>query len=140
MLKETVPGLVGSSVDGVVQSTLSSIGTDDRIAGAGQHRLLIRPDTFHVSVLFQPTLSFLARVGEILPGDIAKSAESSSAFLDQFVLKVYLPQLEDKVTVLFLEAASSLDAFQEDPESRRLSSQPLIKVRSHTLFPLTSVI
>jgi len=139
VLKETVPGLVGSSVDGVTQSTILSIGAEDRIAAAGQHRLLIRPDAFHVSVLFQPTLSFLARVTEILPGDVAKSAESSSVFLDQFVLKVYLPQLEDKVTVLFLDAASNLDSFQEDPESKRLSPQPLIKASTRLMALINSL-
>ncbi|KDQ19891.1 hypothetical protein BOTBODRAFT_142567 [Botryobasidium botryosum FD-172 SS1] len=139
VLKETVPGLVGSSADGVAQTTLLSIGTEDRIAAAGQHRLLIRPDAFHVGLLFQPTLSFLARVTEILPGDIAKSAETSSAFLDQFVLKVYLPQLEDKVTVLFLDAASSLDSFQEDPESKRLSPQPLIKASTRLMALINSL-
>ena len=65
VLRETVPGLVQGSGDGIIQSTLSSSGTDERLLGVGHHRLLIQPDAFHVGVLFQPTLAFLERVADV---------------------------------------------------------------------------
>jgi exocyst complex component 4 len=106
VLKDTVPGLVTGSADGGVQATLSVVGTDDRMIGPGQHhRLLVRPDASHVSVLFHPTLVFLQRVAEVLPSGL-DSAQQSGAVMDDFVLKVYLPQLEDKVTALFLNAVN----------------------------------
>lgn len=140
-----MPGLVQGSAENAVQATLSSVGTDDRLLGAGQHhRLLIRPDAFHVTVLFQPTLCFLERVVDVLPSG-TDSARASSAILDEFVLKVYLPQLEEKVSLLFHQAvsgrasyfsqclsfahpASGPEAFQPDPSSTQLSPQPLVKV------------
>jgi exocyst complex component 4 len=87
---------------------LTSVGADNQFSGVVQrHRLLVRPDAFNVSVLFQPTLAFLSRVSEILPAGI-ESARSSSAVLDEFVLKVYLPQLEEKVSLLFHKAVTGM--------------------------------
>ena len=106
VLRDTMPGLVQSSSENAVQSALSSLGSDERILGAGQHhRLLIKPDAFHVSVLFQPTLAYLGRVANVLP-DGLESARSASEVLDDFVLKVYLPQLEEKISLLFHQAVS----------------------------------
>lgn len=107
VLRDTMPGLVQNSADSAVQATLLTVGTDDRLLGTGQHhRLLIKPDAFHVSVLFQPTLTFLNRVTEILP-DGMESARSASGVLDDFVLKVYLPQLEERISELFHQAVTS---------------------------------
>ena len=75
-------------------------------AGASQHhRLLIHPDAFHVSVLFQPTLAYLERVQDNLPAG-KELARTLSTVLDDFVLKVYLPQLEEKVAELFAHAVN----------------------------------
>ncbi len=109
VLKDTMPGLVQAPAENTVQSALSTVGTDDRLLGAGQHhRLLIKPNAFHVSVLFQPTLAFLARVAEVLPSDI-DSVRESSAVLDEFVLNIYLPQLEEKVSYLFHQAVTGMN-------------------------------
>lgn len=106
VLRDTMPGLVQAPSEGAVQATLATVGTDDRLLGVGQHhRLLIRPDAFHVSLLFQPTLSFLGRVADVLPSGL-ESARASSSVLDEFVLKVYLPQLEEKVSLLFHQAVT----------------------------------
>lgn len=101
-----MPGLVQGVAENAVQTTLSSVGTDDRLLGAGQHhRLLIKPDAFHVSVLFQPTLAFLERVADVLPTGL-ESAKASGTVLNEFVLNVYLPQLEEKVSQLFIQAVT----------------------------------
>ena len=112
-LRDTVPGLVKDGAEATVQAALSSIGTEDRLSAAGQHRLLLAPDAFHVGILFQPTLAFLDRIVEILPAGV-ESARASSVFLDEFVLSVYLPQLEEKVSVLFHQAVSGLRHFRLD--------------------------
>ncbi|KAJ7275219.1 Sec8 exocyst complex component-specific domain-containing protein [Mycena haematopus] len=135
VLKDTMPGLVQSS-ESTVQAALSIVGTDDRLLGAGQHhRLIIRPDAFHVSVLFQPTLAWLDRVSDVLPSGV-ESARESTAVLDDFVLKNYLPQLEEKVSFLFHQAVTGPDAFQPDPSSSRLSPEPLRRSASTHLMAL----
>lgn len=107
VLNDTMPGLAPGSSGDVVHA-LASVGTDDRMLGIDQHhRLIIRPDAFHVSVLFQPTLAFLDRIAEVLPFGL-ESARTSSAVLDEFVLKVYLPQLEEKVSDLFHQAVTGM--------------------------------
>jgi exocyst complex component 4 len=108
VLNDTMPGLVAGPSGDAIHATLTGVGTDDRMLGADQHhRLLIRPDAFHVSVLFQPTLAFLERISEVLPFGV-ESARTTSAVLDEFVLKFYLPQLEEKVSDLFHHAISGM--------------------------------
>ncbi|KAG2154660.1 Sec8 exocyst complex component-specific domain-containing protein [Suillus clintonianus] len=139
VLRDTMPGLVQNSSDSAVQATLSTVGTDDRLLGVSQHhRLLIKPDAFHVSVLFQPTLAFLNRVTDILP-DGVESARSASGVLDDFVLKVYLPQLEERISELFHQAVTSPDAFQYDQMSSRFSAKPIFRATTQLMALINSL-
>ncbi|KZV93778.1 hypothetical protein EXIGLDRAFT_612626 [Exidia glandulosa HHB12029] len=136
-LKETVPGLVQGTSETAVQTTLSSFGSSDRFNIAGQHMLVVKADAFHVAVLFQPTLVFLNRVVEVLPPGMADSAKDSGALLDEFVLSIFLPQLEERVDNLFHHAVTGADAFQVDTTAGRLSAQPLLKCTTQ-LMALTN--
>ena len=158
ILKDTVPGLVPGSAEASVQATLSAVGVDDHLINPGQHhRLLIKPDAFHVSVLFQPTLAFLQRIADVLPSGM-DSTKASSAVMDDFVLKVYLPQLQEKVTELFLHSvngglyitlicsglttiylSTGIYAFQPDTTTSRLSQQPLIKATTQLMALINSL-
>jgi exocyst complex component 4 len=97
----------GPTTDPAQQNTLA-LAIDERFASAVQHRLIVSPDAFHVPVVFQPTLAFLERTTEILPSVIGltEKIRGSSGFLDEFVLRVYLPLLEEKVQELFLKAVT----------------------------------
>ncbi|TFY68131.1 hypothetical protein EVG20_g3687 [Dentipellis fragilis] len=139
VLKDTVPGLVQGSTESTVQATLSNVGTDERLLGLDQHhRLLIKPDAFYVSVLFQPTLSFMEHLPDILPSSM-ESARAATAVLDEFVLNVYLPQLEEKVSVLFHQAVTAPEAFQPDPSSSWLSPEPLINASTQLMALINSL-
>lgn len=126
VLKDTVPGLVQGTSDQAAQTSLSTIGADDRFLEAGHHRVLIKPDAFHINALFRPTLCFLERVSEILPNG-SEAARSCSSFVDEFVLNVYLPQLEEKVQAIFQSTISDPDAFQPSSDVVDASSPPLVK-------------
>lgn len=144
-LKQSVPGLAKESGEAAAQAAFSSIGTEDRLSAQGHHALLLAPDAFHVGVLFQPTLAFLDRMVEILPAGV-ESARPASVFLEEFVLTVYLPQLQEKVHNLFhvaisgthsfheswsrFHCAAGPEAFREDVTLRAVYKQPLVKVRS----------
>ncbi|QRV97223.1 exocyst complex component Sec8 [Ceratobasidium sp. AG-Ba] len=130
VLRSTVPGLITSLSEPAAQF---SSGHD-----ASEHRLLIRPDAFHVSVLFQPTLAFLERVGACLP-DGVRGEKGEKGFLDDFVVRVYLPQLEEKVSSLFHLAVGGTDAFQEDSHSGRISEQPLVKASMQLMALINSL-
>ena len=105
VLKDTMPGLAPNAAGDTSQTIITS-AIDEHLLGVDQHRLLIRPDAFHVTVLFQPTLSFLHRLSETLPSEI--ESPQTSTVLDQFVLTVYLPRLEEKVSDLFHEAVTGI--------------------------------
>lgn len=64
-----------------------------------------------------------------MPGGFEDSSGSFDSFLDEFVVKVYLPQLEARVTSLFQEAVGSSDSFLESSGWELLSHRPLVKVR-----------
>ncbi|GJE87574.1 Sec8 exocyst complex component-specific domain-containing protein [Phanerochaete sordida] len=139
VLKDSVPGLVQGSTENAVQATLSAVGQDDRLLGSGHHhRLLVHPDAFHVSVLFQPTLAFMDRIAEVLP-EGREAVRASGNVLDEFVMKVYLPQLEDKVSELFHQAVTSSDAFQPDSVSTSLSPKPLMKAAVQLMALINSL-
>ncbi|KAL4069759.1 Sec8 exocyst complex component-specific domain-containing protein [Scleroderma yunnanense] len=138
-LRETMPGLVQSSSESAVHTALSTVGSDDHTLGASlHHRLLIKPDPFHVCVLFQPTLAFLSRMADVLPDGI-DNARSAAEVLDNFVLQVYLPLLKEKISLLFHHAISSSDAFLPDILSTRFSPLPILKVTTQIMALVNSL-
>ena len=106
-LKSFVPGLVNmqSANEGPGILTGSMASADDRNS-AGRHRTLIPPNAFNVTTLFQPTLSFIQRASMIAPSGFEEEAKSFSGVLEEFVVSVFLPQLDEKVTASFRQAVS----------------------------------
>ncbi|KAF5352783.1 hypothetical protein D9756_006065 [Leucocoprinus leucothites] len=139
----TTPGPTTSTSSSIISSLTNPAGgaatTAEAMGGMDQHhKLLIKPDTFNVTVLFQPTLAFLDRVVDVLPMGL-ESARASSGVLEEFVLKVYLPQLEEKVLDLFHLAVSGPEAFQPDPLSTNISHEPLIKASTQLIALINSL-
>lgn len=99
-LKITVPGLVHMADNAQV------LGSDDRFSSSASHRTLIPPNAFNVSTLFQPTLAFIERASSIVPPGFEHETGSFSSVLEDFVVKVFLPQLDEKVTASFQQAVS----------------------------------
>lgn len=112
MLKLAVPGLATEGTPGAM--IVSSIVTDDRASGGrngpggGTHKALVSADAFNVSVLFAPTWAFLERAKMILPSGMLEDGGAATGgfggFLDDFVLRTFLPQLEEKVSHVFHQA------------------------------------
>ncbi|WVF66723.1 hypothetical protein IAT40_001465 [Kwoniella sp. CBS 6097] len=112
-LRASVPGLVSMQVAG--ESTLTVLNdADDRYSSVGRHRTLIPANAFNVTTLFQPTLSFIHRATSIVPPGFEDSTGAFSTVLEDFVVKVFLPQLDEKVTASFRQAVSGYDAYQVD--------------------------
>lgn len=87
---------------------------------SAKHRNLIAPNAFNVSTLFQPTLAFIDRAERIIPPGFQEEIGSFSTVLEDFVVKVFLPQLDERVTASFHQAVSGYDAYQID---RRLATE-----------------
>ncbi|OCF43069.1 exocyst complex component 4 [Kwoniella heveanensis CBS 569] len=112
-LRASVPGLVSMQVAG--ENTLTVLNdADDRYSSVGRHRTLIPANAFNVTTLFQPTLSFIQRATSIVPPGFEDSTGAFSTVLEDFVVKVFLPQLDEKVTASFRQAVSGYDAYQVD--------------------------
>lgn len=147
-IKEAVPGLL---TDAALSTTTASALIVASSAGGirsfslnGTHKALVPSDAFNVSVLFGPTLAFLERVKEIMPGGLIADDEVDAStgfggFLDDFVLRTYLPQLEDKVAQAFQQAVGGMDAFQDDPNYKRFSSVPIARSVSNLIVLISSL-
>ncbi|EIW86882.1 exocyst complex component sec8 [Coniophora puteana RWD-64-598 SS2] len=138
VLKDTMPGLVQNASENDMQAMLSTLGADERMGTGQHHRLLVHPDAFHVGVLFQPTVAFFDRVADNLPAGVDNS-QSANVILDEFVQKVYLPQLEDRISSLFHQAVSGLDAFQPDPFSAHICARPIARSSTQLMAMINSL-
>jgi exocyst complex component 4 len=106
-LKASVPGLVHmQTADGGQQNVLHGSMAEDRFSSTNKHRTLIPPNAFNVSTLFQPTLAFIERASSIVPPGFEEETGAFSSVLEDFVVKVFLPQLDEKVTASFQQAVS----------------------------------
>ncbi|KAF8316216.1 Sec8 exocyst complex component-specific domain-containing protein [Cantharellus anzutake] len=139
VLKEMVPGLVTGSTE-IASTSVSALAADDRFSGTSEHRLLIRPHAFHVTALFRPTLMWLDSISSVLTHTGAPLMLSEAqSILNDFVLNIYLPQLEERVISLSRESFSGLDAFHEDIGWTSLSSHPLVKSSVHLIALVNSL-
>lgn len=125
ILRASVPGLVSKSR----QKTPATDSSRSRQESSGTgHKLLIEPSVFNMSLLLPPSLSFIQRLKDIVPlnSDIVMSTLTS--FLDDFLINVFQPQLDEAVTDLCALTFIALDAFTEDPQWTRVSPRPIFKV------------
>ncbi|KAG8937024.1 hypothetical protein FRC02_008131 [Tulasnella sp. 418] len=140
VLNDFVPGLVSNHMlDNGMQGILMSLGADDRFPGISAHKLLVKSNPFHVTVLFQPTLAFIERACQVIPDSSVESATAAATFLDEFVLEIYLPQLRDKVLSLFQQGISRPDAFEDEPLSLRFSPKPVAKASIYLVALVNSL-
>ncbi|GAA5875446.1 hypothetical protein JCM8547_004407 [Rhodosporidiobolus lusitaniae] len=152
-IKSAVPGLI---TDGLPSTTTtsalivastdpSSSSSGSRSSGLnGTHKALVPADAFNVSVLFGPTLAFLERVKEIMPGGLIGEDETNAStgfggFIEEFVARTFLPQLEEKVASVFHQAVGGIDAFQEDPNYKRVSRVPIVRSVTNLMLLISSL-
>ena len=128
-----MPGLVSKSQrrSGVTQSTTGNTG-DGPVAG---HKLLVEPNVFNIGSLLPPSLSFLQRLKDIVPHDADIAMSTLTSFLDEFLVNVFHPQLEDSVTELCTESFVNLEAFQQDSQWSQHATKPIFK-GTYTFFSL----
>ena len=132
ILQTTVPGLVSNQTSNInlLDSSTLSIG----IESERKYNRLAKADPFNIPVLFQPTCSFIDHTSEILklkkPKLDSEGLEESNGlreYMDNFIEKVFLPQLQDKVMELFQGAVASTDAFSEETNREGDSPKPVVK-------------
>lgn len=92
------------------------------------HKLLIDASVFNISLLLPPSLTFLQRLKDIVPPDSSIAISTLTSFLDDFLVNVFHPQLDEAVTELCMQSFSELEAFQNDPQWSQRATRPLFKV------------
>ncbi|KAI9829625.1 MAG: hypothetical protein M1826_005515 [Phylliscum demangeonii] len=105
ILKTSVPGLVSES----------------------RRLMLVEPSVFNMTYLLAPSLSFIQRLKEIVPSTAKIDINNLTSFLDDFLVNVFHPQLDEALTDLSAQIFIELDAFQQDPQSADGSKRPIFK-------------
>ncbi|KAI9101019.1 Sec8 exocyst complex component-specific domain-containing protein [Phlyctochytrium arcticum] len=93
-----------------VVGVVDSFASNTVVAG---HRLLITPDPYNILVVFGPTSAFVLRMETMLSARFG----NLRSFLDEFIISVFLPQMENRVLTYFHNYANGsegLDAFHTD--------------------------
>ena len=123
ILKSSVPGLVSKSKARGINNN-SERNHDNTSAG---HKLLIEPGVFNMTLLLPPSLTFLQRLKDIVPQTSNIPMSTLTSFLDDFLLNIFHPQLEEAVTELCAQCMIDLEAFFEDPTWSKHSPHPIFK-------------
>ncbi|KAJ6130461.1 hypothetical protein N7512_003241 [Penicillium capsulatum] len=124
ILKSSVPGLVSKSRQKT--STNDSSQSRQNNSGTG-HKILLEPSVFNMRLLLPPSLSFIQRLKDIVPVDSDISMNTLTSFLDDFMVNVFLPQLDETVTDLCTLSFIAADAFTEDPQWTKVSPRPIFR-------------
>ncbi|KAI9719019.1 MAG: hypothetical protein M1828_006395 [Chrysothrix sp. TS-e1954] len=127
-----VPGLVSltsasnSSTSHMTAATSSGqiLSADSTAAG---HKLLVLPSVFNIGVLLPPSVLFLNRLKAIVPPSSDIVVSTLSSFLNDFLINVFHPQLEETLIDYCSQSFIQLDSFQIDPNWAALAQKPLFK-------------
>ncbi|CAK7228497.1 exocyst subunit [Sporothrix eucalyptigena] len=97
-------------------------------AGTGDfHKSLVEPSVFNMSLLLPPTLVFLQRLRGIVPPGSDLAASTLTSFLDNFLVNVFQPQLDETLGKLSEAVFGEADAFQVDPQWSQVARRPVFK-------------
>lgn len=125
ILKSSVPGLVSKTR----QKASANDASQNRQGNSGTgHKILLEPSVFNMRILLPPSLSFIQRLKDIVPIDSDISMSTLTSFLDDFMVNVFLPQLDETVTDLCTLSFIAADAFTEDPQWTKVSPRPIFRV------------
>ena len=131
ILKASVPGLVNSSGGSGKQDGINGISENGESASdrsATGHKLLVEPSVFNMGILLPPSLTFLNHLKEIVPPHSSGVVSSSlTAFLDDFLINVFYPQLDETLFDLCARCMGDLDTFQPDPYWQDVASKAIFK-------------
>lgn len=124
ILKSSVPGLVSKSR----QKAAANDASQSRQGNSGTgHKILLESSVFNMRLLLPPSLSFIQRLKDIVPVDSDISMNTLTSFLDDFMVNVFLPQLDETVTDLCTLSFIAADAFTEDPQWTKVSPRPIFR-------------
>ncbi|KAL5121692.1 exocyst subunit [Pleosporales sp. CAS-2024a] len=124
ILKSSVPGLVSDSKQPDESVTDTSTNLDGSATG---HKLLVAPSVFNMGILLPPSLDFLKRLKEVVPPNSDIVMSTLTSFLDDFLVNVFHPQLDETLAEMSSQTFVELDSFGEDPNWAQYAKKPIFK-------------
>jgi exocyst complex component 4 len=134
ILKSSVPGLVSDSKRSDDAHANNNSTLDGSATG---HKLLVEPSVFNMGILLPPSLEFLNRLKEVVPTGTDIVMSTLTSFLDDFLVNVFHPQLDETLVEMSAQTFIELDAFQEEPQWAQHSKKPIFKVSLHEDLPIS---
>lgn len=122
ILKQSVPGLVGSNA----QNTKQDRDTVTDVSATG-HKLLVEPSVFNMAILLKPSLDFLTRLKDVVPPGSGVVSSTLTSFLDDFLVNVFYPQLDETLLEMSSRTMNEMDAFQVDTKWQQRSHKPIFR-------------
>ncbi|KAI2623366.1 Sec8 exocyst complex component-specific domain-containing protein [Hypoxylon sp. NC1633] len=137
IIRAAVPGLTSGSRKIQPLEKKSSAGRESRKSAytggldsrntPGSHKSLVEPSVFNMSLLLPPTLVFLQRLKAIVPPGSDLAASTLTSFLDNFLVNVFQPQLDETLTKLSDAVFGETNSFQQDPDWGLVARRPVFK-------------
>jgi exocyst complex component 4 len=138
IIQTAVPGLTSNTRKSQpLDKKASLIGKDSRkstFGGSldsrntpGSYKSLVEPSVFNMSLLLPPTLIFIQRLKAIVPPGSDLAASTLTSFLDNFLVNVFQPQLDETLGKLSDSVLGEADSFQQDPGWRLVARRPVFK-------------
>ncbi|PHH89250.1 hypothetical protein CDD83_6417 [Cordyceps sp. RAO-2017] len=141
IIQGTVPGLMSNSrkagadarknrlaADGGVPSKRDTgLGFGASRQTMGSYKSLVEPSVFNMSLLLPPTLVFLQRLKGIVPPGSDLATSTLTTFLDNFLVNVFQPQLDETLGKLSDSVFGEADSFSQDPSWARSAPRPVFK-------------
>ncbi|EAT83308.2 hypothetical protein SNOG_09116 [Parastagonospora nodorum SN15] len=124
ILKSSVPGLVSDSKKSENRVAETSTNLDGSATG---HKLLVEPSVFNMGILLPPSLDFLNRLKEVVPPNSDIVMSTLTSFLDDFLVNVFQPQLDETLAEMSSQTFIELDSFSEDPHWEQHAKKPIFK-------------
>lgn len=90
-------------------SSGASVGVIDKYANYSTvgHELLVVPDPYNVLTIFDPTISFVTKAEDL----INLKSRGLKVYLEEFLLNIFLPQMENRIMEFFKKFVISPDSF-----------------------------
>ncbi|GAB1315006.1 exocyst subunit [Madurella fahalii] len=139
IIRAAVPGLTSNTRKGPDKKTALVIPRSDPAAsrkstnysnnqqGSGTYKSLVEPSVFNMSLLLPPTLVFLQRLKSIVPPGSDLATSTLTTFLDNFLVNVFQPQLDETLGKLSDTVFGEADAFLQDPDWANVAKRPVFK-------------
>lgn len=136
-IEQAVPGLTAGQVKGkggdkkggnkVSESRKSTAFSYGNKEQNESYKSLVEPNVFNMSLLLPPTLVFLGRLKNIVPPGSDLATSTLTTFLDNFLVNVFQPQLDETLGKLSDAVFGEADAFQQDTDWSQVARRPVFK-------------